>query len=126
MNESLLFRIVCVALAGAVSRWGVSRFSNMALGANWPYGTLVVNLIGCFLFGLVFESYRDRVAEDSHLRLLLLTGFAGAFTTYSTFAFDTYELAVYRHIVLAALNVGLHIVLGLAAVVLGISVGRFF
>lgn len=123
------FRLLCVAgagAAGAVCRWGLSRLAQVVFGYGWPYGTLVVNALGCFLFGLVFETFRGRVPDESHLRLLLLTGFAGAFTTYSTFAFETWELAYERHALLAGANVALHLVLGLAAVVLGVALGRMF
>lgn len=121
-------RILYVAGAGALgalSRWGLSRLTHVVLGDHWPYGTLVVNIAGCFIFGLVFETFRDRLVVDHHLRLLLLTGFAGAFTTYSTFAFDTYQLAVDRHMIWASLNVTLHVALGMMGLVLGIAAGRF-
>ncbi len=129
MTQLFAFRLLCVAAAGAagaVCRWGLSRLANLLLGPHWPYGTLVVNVLGCLLFGFVFEAFRDRVPVNSHWRLLLLTGFAGAFTTYSTFAFDTYELAVQRHVLLAGLNLFLHLGLGLFAVIVGVSLGRLF
>jgi CrcB protein len=115
-----------VALAGAIgslARWGVSNASQNLLGQRWPWGTLIVNLLGCFLFGLVIEFSRDR-ANEALLRLVLLTGLAGAFTTFSTFAFDTWQLHHDRGLWWAALNLSAHIVVGLAALMLGLAAGR--
>jgi CrcB protein len=123
-----MLKILVVAAAGAfgaLSRWGLSHATQSVLGKNWPYGTLLVNLIGCFVFGLAFEAFvRNRVPDDSPWRLLVLTGFCGAFTTYSTFAFETYRLAFDRRLLAAAANLLLHVVLGLAAVVAGIAAAR--
>src|SRR5687767_11099655 len=106
MTNALWFRLVCVALAGAIgslARGGVSPASQSWLGHRCPWGTLAVNMLGCFLFGLVIEFSRDR-ADEALLRLLLLTGLAGAFTTFSTFAFDTWQLHHDRGLWFAALN----------------------
>lgn len=127
MSDHVLLRVTCVAVAGAagaVARWGVSRLTHRILGTAWPYGTLAVNVLGCFFFGLVFAAFQDRIAPDSPWRLLLLTGFAGAFTTYSTFAFESWDLAARGHPLWAAANVALHLTLGFAAVGLGLAAGR--
>ncbi|MBX7165109.1 MAG: CrcB family protein [Pirellulales bacterium] len=130
--DALWVRIVCVAAAGAVgalARWGVSRGSHLLLGSAWPYGTLAVNVVGCFFFGLVWSWLRSQPPNDL-LRLTLLTGFAGAFTTFSTFAFDTYELAAGRgelqglSLLQPALNIAAHLVLGMLAIIAGLSLGR--
>jgi CrcB protein len=126
MTNALWFRLLCVALAGAagsLARWGVSHASQSLLGHRWPYGTLAVNLLGCFLFGVVIELSRDRV-DEALLRLVLLTGLAGAFTTFSTFAFDTWQLHHDRGLGWAGLNMALHLTLGLASLVLGLAAGR--
>lgn len=125
--SSLALRIVIVAVSGAIgalSRWGVATASHAWLGRGWPIGTLIVNIVGCFVFGVAYESMRHTHAADSAWRLLWLTGFCGAFTTFSTFAFDLVELHTTRGIVWAAVNVALHLVLGLAAVVGGAMIGR--
>jgi CrcB protein len=126
MSDALWLRLLCVALAGSagsLARWGLSHASQNWLGHRWPWGTLVVNVLGCFLFGLVIEFSRGRPSETL-LRLVLLTGLAGAFTTFSTFAFDTWQLHHDRGLLWGAVNLSLHIVLGLAALVLGLVVGR--
>jgi fluoride exporter len=105
---------------GSVARYFLSGWATQASHASrFPLGTLLVNVTGCLLIGLVAG-----LAEHAHLlsaptRLFLLTGFLGGFTTYSAFAYETYFLGR-EHLMSAALaNVALQIVLGLGAVVLG-------
>jgi CrcB protein len=128
MTASIWFRILLVAGAGAVgalARWGTAKAAHAWLGSA-SIGTLVVNVVGCFVFGLAYELMRHAHAPDGNWRLLWLTGFCGAYTTFSTFAFDVFELHVERGLVWAAANVGLHLVLGLAALVAGIALARLY
>jgi CrcB protein len=76
--------------------------------------------------GWVFEILRDSRAPDDTRRLFWLTGFCGAYTTFSTFTFDLIELHTQRGLTFAALNVALHLGLGLAAAVAGLAVGRMW
>lgn len=127
MTSALWLRIVVVAVAGAIgalARWGASTGAHALLGRAWPIGTLIVNVVGCFIFGFVFESMRSEEAAHDVRRLLWLTGFCGAFTTFSTFAFDVVELETHRGALAAALNTALHVGLGVAAVVVGQTLGR--
>ena len=127
--NSLVVRIAVVALAGAVgavARWGTSKAAQAWLGPAWPYGTLVVNVVGCFVFGTVIEMLRHAPSAEDARRLFWLTGFCGAYTTFSTFAFDVVELEATRGLSYAALNVGLHLLLGFAALRVGMAVGRAF
>ena len=74
---------------GAASRYGVSLLSARLLGTQFPYGTMVVNLAGCFLIGLLFAlADRSRLLTPD-VRLLLITGYLGALTTFSTFSLET-------------------------------------
>jgi fluoride exporter len=129
MTQSLWFRILLVAAAGAVgavARWGTAKAAHAWLGSAWPIGTLVVNVVGCFVFGLAYELMRHAHSPDSTWRLVWLTGFCGAYTTFSTFAFDVFELHVDRGLAYAAANVGLHLALGLVALVAGIALARLY
>ena len=127
--QTQLGRIACVATSGAlgaVCRWGTTVATQRLLGTYWPYGTLTVNVLGCFLFGFAYQWFvQSALPVDSELRLLIFTGFLGAFTTFSTFGFETYELHHGLGIAWAVLNVALHISLGLTAVVVGVSLSRF-
>jgi CrcB protein len=74
---------------GAASRYGVSLLSARLLGTQIPYGTMLVNLAGCFLIGLLFAlADRSRLLTPD-VRLLLITGYLGALTTFSTFSLET-------------------------------------
>jgi len=77
---------------GAVCRYGVSRVAAAWLGSGFPWGTLVVNLGGCLLIGLVF-GMTDRGTTHPSERLFFVTGFLGALTTFSTFALETTQVA---------------------------------
>lgn len=110
--------------AGTLARWGVYEGCRAGLektGWHLPAATLVVNVVGSFLFGLVWALW-DRNHVSMHTRIVLLGGFMGAFTTFSSFAFDTGELIARQQYGAAAANVAANNVLGIAAFFLGIWV----
>jgi len=109
--------------AGTVARYGVdSGVSRLLPDPALPWGTLVVNALGCLLFGLVYEWIELRTA--AHVRLVVLVGFAGAFTTFSTYAFHTAQLADQGRLLAAVANLAAHNVLGLTMVFAGLWIGR--
>lgn len=128
--NALWFRVACVALAGALgalARWGTGHVAAAAFGRQWPFGTLVVNVLGCAVFGTVMGYIKPEQAHQpgyEALRLIALTGFCGAYTTYSTFAFDIYELQMTRGPWAAIANIAAQLALGLIAIVLGVALGR--
>ncbi len=117
-----------LALAGAVGtlcRVGIGKLIGPPAEGAFPYATLVVNLSGCLFFGLVWALAEERGVLSAETRLILLAGFAGAFTTFSTLAFDFVQLA--RHdavgagvVYLLASNAG-----GMGLVFAGMRVGRW-
>ena len=108
---------------GAVARFLVSTAVTQRLGGQWPWGTLIINLSGCFLISLFLGAGTGRIAE-SNLRYLLPIGFVGAYTTFSTWMLETWRLAEDGAVVLALANAGGSIAAGLVAVVAGLTVGR--
>ena len=98
-------------LSGLAQRWTDS--------VDFPYGTLAVNLIGCILIGMLSRLDEMRSILSTETRLLLFIGVLGAFTTFSTFANETINLMDDRKFFLGLLNIGIHMVFGLAAVMLG-------
>lgn len=112
--------IGCGGFIGAVLRYVVSGvIQNLSQSASFPFGTLGVNLIGCYLIGLVVYLAEAHNVFSTEMRLFLLIGILGAFTTYSTFGNETFEFLHTREALLAISNIVLHVILGLLAVWLG-------
>ncbi len=114
--------------AGSVARYGLHRLVT-SLWTGFPYGTLAVNVLGSLLFGLIWAATESRVASDGsnqaidQTRLLLLVGFMGAFTTFSTFSFETVKLLEAQDYGRAVANVIVSVVLGFGALAVGLWVG---
>jgi fluoride exporter len=108
---------------GALARWGLSTAIGSRL-SGFPWGTLVVNVTGSFLLGLLFVLLTERVESTPAMRLTLMTGLLGAYTTFSTFSFETFRLLEDGAYGAAALNVAGNLTLGLVAVALGVTIGR--
>ena len=119
-------QILVIALGGAIGavlRYLVSLLIIHFAGDSWPYGTLVVNLLGCFMIGFLWQLF-ETVTYPSNTRLLVFTGGLGAFTTFSTFGLESVTLLQAGRsrdglLYLAASNLG-----GLLCVWLGFVVSR--
>jgi CrcB protein len=117
---------VAVGLGGAVgalARYGADRFLEHHVAGTFPWSTLLINVSGCFLAGLAVAAVVDRHHAPSWLGLGIVTGFLGAYTTFSTFAQETYELHTY-HLGVMLANITVSVAVGLAAVAAGNAVGR--
>lgn len=111
---------------GALSRWGLHYWIDAKWGAHtpFPWGIIVCNVLGCFLFGWLFTWFENKEWFSNALQLAVFTGFLGSFTTFSTFSWNTLDLIRFGHLGLAILNVGTSLVLGLIAVWGGMMLGR--
>ena len=106
--------------AGSILRHALSGLAqDAARGSLFPWGTLAVNLVGCFAIGALAQLAEARGAFAAETRLLLFTGLLGGFTTYSAFGNETLNLLRDAERALAAANVLAHVVLGLACVYFG-------
>jgi len=124
----VLEKFVLLALAGAagaLARYGLSGAVQHMCGERFAWGTLAVNAVGCFLFGVVWELAEDRWIIRPETRMIVLTGFMGAFTTFSTFAFETSRYINDGQWSLAIANLLSHNMIGLCCVVLGLAAGRW-
>lgn len=105
---------------GAVSRYGLSGLVHRQVPfATFPYGTLLVNLAGCFAIGMVAGLAETRQLFGPEFRTFALIGILGGFTTFSTFGYETFEMLRDAEVLRAMMNVGAHVVLGLTLVWLG-------
>jgi len=109
---------------GAVSRFGVSTGVYRLLGRDFPWGTLVVNLVGSLLMGALFVLFIERSAVAAEWRSAVLIGFLGAFTTFSTFSLETLALVEQGEMLRALLNIGASLLLCLGACWLGMVAAR--
>jgi len=109
---------------GAVARYLLSSLVHRALSAAFPYGTLVVNVVGCLAIGALMYFVEDRGTLGPGARLFLGIGILGGFTTFSSFSHETIELVARGQTGLAALNVAGSVVLGLGAVWAGRALMR--
>jgi fluoride exporter len=125
----MLLKLVWLAAAGALgtlARFGLVTVMQRWLGEGFPWGTLAVNVLGCFLFGLIFPLAEERLVISTETRLIILMGFMGAFTTFSTLVAETGWMLEGRQWLLAALNFGAQNVLGFVCLFLGLSLSRWY
>ena len=118
----MLLGIALAGAAGTLARYGLSTFIDRRFGHPF-FGTLAANALGCLLFGLVFAWATARLAPEHPARLILLTGFMGAFTTFSTYAYLSHELASKQQWVNAAGHLAAHHVLGIGLLMVGMAIG---
>lgn len=103
--------------AGALARFGVNHLAQRSsILAGFPYGTLIVNLLGCLLIGVAVALIETRDGFGSGFRLFVVVGLLGGFTTWSAFGFETFALLRDTDYLKAATNVILQVVLGLLLV----------
>jgi CrcB protein len=118
--------IVCLAggsVAGGLARWGLSAALARVAGTGFPHGIFLVNMLGCFLIGAL-DAWAAEGALSPAARLLWMTGFCGAFTTFSTWILDTAHQLTISDMGGAALNVFGSVIAGLALFRLGYLAAR--
>ena len=109
---------------GAVSRYYLSGLAQKYFHNYNHLGTLAVNILGCFLLGVFMHLVHTRGLFGPNLRLMVSIGLIGALTTYSTFAFETYQLMVQNRVYAAGINIMFHLTVGLAAVWAAIALSQ--
>ena len=120
-------RIILIATAGALgtlARYGLSGAAHRVLGTGFPWGTMAANLLGAFLFGLVWSLAEDRMVISGETRLIVLTGFMGAFTTFSTFMFESGQLLKDGQYLYMGINLIAQNATGLVLLFAGLALGR--
>lgn len=121
---SRLFLIGVAGFVGTLCRYFLSGVIARRYGETFPLGTLIVNLIGCFLVGLLFYLLQERFVVNPTLRTVVFIGLLGGFTTFSSFGLQTFTLLQNGEFGLAALNLMASNFIGLALVWVGYTVAR--
>lgn len=122
-----MLNILNIALGGAIGavmRYLVSTGVHSMLGRGFPYGTLTVNVVGSFLMGFLFVYFMERSSLGPEWRALVLIGFLGAFTTFSTFSLETLNLIQSGAMVRALANIMVSVITCILATWLGFILGR--
>lgn len=121
-----LIALACAGAAGTLARYGLTIAIDSRLlhdGKHPLYGTLLSNALGCLLFGVVLAYLTARSMDDHPMRLIILTGFMGAFTTFSTYAYLSADLGSKGQWLLAGGHILAHNVIGIALFVAGAAIG---
>ncbi|HTR82451.1 MAG TPA: fluoride efflux transporter CrcB [Bacteroidota bacterium] len=111
---------------GATARYWAAGTVQKWVGSGFPYGTFVVNVLGCFIIGFLMAAFEERFVVTPSLRIFLTIGILGGFTTFSSFSFETISLVRDSEFLLAALNIGLTLFTCLSGTTLGILLGKLF
>ncbi len=112
------------AIVGANARWVISRYAARLLGPVFPYGTLIINIAGSLIVGFFIIWTSERVLVDPRWRLLIVVGFCGAFSTFSSYAFETMAYFEQGQWALMLANVLSNNLLCLGAVLAGMVLAR--
>lgn len=123
----MLQKVMWLALAGGcgtVCRFAIYELASKSKAAHLPIGTLTVNILGSFLFGLIYVLAQRKINLSHETRMILLVGFMGAFTTYSTFAFETARMLKSSQWILACGNIFGQTALSILAVGMGALLGK--
>ena len=110
--------------AGALSRFLVDTYVSERFGGAFPLGTLLINLSGSFLLGVLFALAVEGARLPSETRPALMIGFLGAYTTFSTLMLESWRLVEDGAVLLAVTNLAGSMILGVVAVVAGMVIGR--
>ena len=112
------------AVLGANLRYGVNRLALKYLSASVPYGTLIVNVTGSFILGFFLAWTGERIIASPQWRQFIAVGFCGAYTTFSSYGYETVALVQQGHYALAGANFVANNILVLLAVIAGIALAR--
>lgn len=111
---------------GAVSRYGMTKWVNTYWHNHFPFATMMVNLLGCVLMGVAFVVISEKMPSLEPYRPLIIVGFLGAFTTFSTFSLEIVSLIHMQAWLTALSYLLLSCILGVLGLAIGMALTRFF
>ena len=109
---------------GAIARFWLGGYISNRMGTRFPYGTFVINCTGSFLIGFIMTLLAERTHWSPNWRYLIPFGFIGAYTTFSTFEYETLRSIQEGEMLMASLNVSLSVLIGFISVWLGVIAGK--
>jgi CrcB protein len=122
-------RLLLIAVFGAIgtlARYGLQGLVQVKMGSTFPYGTLAINLTGCFFLGLIGQFTLNRMVISPELRMAIAVGFFGGYTTFSSFGWETAKMLEAGEWLWATTYVATSVVLGLFLSVAGIRLASRF
>lgn len=122
-------RYMLIALFGAIgtlARFGLQGLVQIKMGSTFPYGTLLINLTGCFFLGLIGQLTMNRIIVPPEWRMAIAVGFFGGYTTFSSFGWETAKMFEAGEWLRASTYVAASVVLGLLLSVVGIRLANRF
>jgi CrcB protein len=123
-GASIIGWVAAGGAIGSASRYLLAGLVHRFTSAFFPYGTFAVNTLGCLLFGVIFGLTEQRFAVSPAIRAFLLIGVLGGFTTFSSYAFESFQLMRDAQYLRASINVAGQVVVGLVCFWLGYQVNR--
>lgn len=124
MFQKLLLLAIAGA-AGTILRFVLSSVIEKNLSVSMLTATAVVNILGCIMFGLIWAMVENKMSLDHHLRAVIFIGFFGAFTTFSSFAFETVKFVHEFRLYHAFGNILLQNLCGFAGIMIGLTIGKY-
>ncbi|HEY6127737.1 MAG TPA: fluoride efflux transporter CrcB [Candidatus Acidoferrum sp.] len=121
-----LFLIALFGAIGTLARYGLQGLVQLRMGSVFPYGTLLVNLSGCFLLGLFGQLMLNRMLVSADMRVAIAIGFFGGYTTFSSFGWETAKMLEDGEWLRATTYVGASVVAGLLLSIAGIRLANKF
>jgi len=111
---------------GSIARYGLTSLIQTKTESIFPYGTMLVNILGCFIIGLLMTLFQERIVVSQNIRLFLIIGILGGFTTFSSFSYDTFAMMKTGNFLGAGLNAGVSLFGCLIATWFGFYIGENF
>jgi CrcB protein len=129
IHREVNLKLLWIALFGAIgtlARYGLQGLVQARMGGGFPYGTLLINLSGCFFLGLIGQLTLNRMLISADMRVAIAVGFFGGFTTFSSFGWETAKMLEDGEWLRASTYVGASVVAGLLLSVAGIRLANRF
>ncbi len=119
-----IFAVAVGGASGAVARYLVNISPLEGVFGKFPFSTFVINIAGSFLIGFLMIVFADKLAVSENVRIAVIIGFLGAFTTFSTFEMEIYSLIRHREFMTGFLYLFLSVFVGFIGVAIGVELGR--